>query len=282
METNQATFDPPKVQCDLCASREITRYHQDFRGIDIFKCRHCGVQFMNPQYSDAHLKGYYAHYVNESPDEEEPELYCNNFYLSLVERYADQPGRFLDIGTGAGFMLKAAKARGWEPTGYDVDPATVERISHQIHIPVFSGDFEKIDWPRESFDLVAMHHVLEHLKSPEAYVRRVHAMLKPGGLFLIAVPNIESVSSRLKFMMEKLGLRRARRGAYYDTPHHLWYFSPRPLEAFLARMGFKVLLERSGHQARAKQASWKRFVMRNVTERPVWKSTFLVLAQKQK
>ncbi|HVO33130.1 MAG TPA: class I SAM-dependent methyltransferase [Elusimicrobiota bacterium] len=235
---------------------------------------------MNPQYTDAHLKEYYSHYTVDEPWWDEPLAYCHNFYLSLVERYLPPPGRLLDIGSGKGALLAAAQKRGWTPVGYDVDPSSVERVGRHLGVDIRSGDFFAVDWPAQHFDVVTMHHVLEHLKDPLPYLRRVRSLLRAGGIFFLVLPNIRSVSSSIKFWMEKRGWRRRRVGAYYDTEHHLWYFTPATLRHLLEREGFEILRVRSGHQARPHQSSLKRFVMRNITERPLWKSTFLTIARK--
>jgi 2-polyprenyl-3-methyl-5-hydroxy-6-metoxy-1,4-benzoquinol methylase len=273
-------FDPPRTACDLCGSGAVAPYHKDFHGIQIARCAGCGAQFMNPAYADDYLRDYYAQYIVDQPEWEEPEMYCHHFYLSLAERFIEKPGQLLDIGTGTGYLLRAAKERGWIPMGYDVDPETVLKVSEKSGIKIFTGDFTKYDGEGTLFDMVTMHHALEHVKSPSAYLQVIHKILRPGGLLFIVVPNIRSISSLVKLGLEKAGLRRKKVGSYYDTPHHMWYFSPATIRKTFPKYGFKVLAMRSGHQVRPGQSKWKRFIMRNLTERLLWKSTFVIIAQK--
>ncbi|MGH2568439.1 MAG: class I SAM-dependent methyltransferase, partial [Bacteroidota bacterium] len=107
---------------------------------------------MNPQYSDAHLTEYYSRFTFEEPEWDEPLLYCHDFYLSLVERFHPQQGRILDIGAGKGHLLLAAKKRGWDPLGYDVDCESERLISKKIGIDILCGDFFTLDLKPESFD----------------------------------------------------------------------------------------------------------------------------------
>src|ERR1039457_3394829 len=58
-------FDPPLKKCGLCGSGDLSLYHVDFKGIHISCCGGCGVQFMNPQYTDGYLKRYYSQYAWE-------------------------------------------------------------------------------------------------------------------------------------------------------------------------------------------------------------------------
>ncbi|HEY5038873.1 MAG TPA: class I SAM-dependent methyltransferase [bacterium] len=277
-------FDPPLEKCRLCGDSRLLPYHLDFNGIHIARCAGCGAQLMNPQYSDNYLAHYYSKYGWEGGDKlelSEALQSGHHFYLSLVEIFRPQKGKLLDVGAGAGGLLVAAKERGWSPTGYDVEGETTKMAAKQWGLPYVFGDFTQIPWEPASFDAVTMHHVLEHLKSPLSYLQTIHRLLKEDGVIFLALPNIGSLSSRFKFLLEKTGLRKKRVGAYYDTNHHLWYFTPKALTKLLKAQGFKVLHLRSGHQVRPGQSKFKRLWMRNFTERLAWKSSLVLIAQKQ-
>jgi SAM-dependent methyltransferase len=236
---------------------------------------------MNPPYTDEYLAKYYSTYIQDEPEWDEPAVYCHHFYFSLIEKYVSPPGKLLDIGAGQGHLLLVAKERRWSPIGYDVDSVTTKKVSEKIGVEILCGDFIKINWGEQTFDLISMHHVLEHLKSPVPYLRIIHSALREKGIFFIVLPNIHSLSSLGKFYLEKLKIKCRRVGAYYDTSHHLWYYTPRSLKNLLSRFGFEVLYMRSGHQVRPNQSHLKRTWRRNVTERFLWKSTFLVIARKK-
>ena len=282
--TERFEFDPPLRKCCLCGSTDLRPYHEDFNGIRISRCAGCGVQMMNPQYTDRHLERYYAQYAWEETPELKLEDWLqsgHNFYLSLVEKSRPAKGKLLDVGAGAGGLLMAAKERGWAPTGYDVKGKITQLAARQWGLPYVFGDFTKVRWKASSFDAVTLHQVLEHLKAPESYLKTIHRLLKPEGVLFLGVPNIGSLSSRFKFFLEKAGLRKKKVGSYYDTHHHLWYFTPRPLVQALENQGFKVVHCRSGHQVRPGQSHLKRFFMRHVTERFAWKSSFILIAVKR-
>jgi 2-polyprenyl-3-methyl-5-hydroxy-6-metoxy-1,4-benzoquinol methylase len=277
-------FDPPLEKCVLCGETRLVPYHLDFRGIHISKCMGCGIQLMNPQYSDRYLVRYYSQYGWEGGDELDlSETYQQgyHFYLSLVEKFKPQRGKILDIGAGRGGLLVAAKERGWSPTGYDVEGETTRQAAKQWGLPYVFGNFTQLPWEPASFDAVFMHHVLEHLKSPVTYLQTIHRLLKVDGVLFLALPNIGSLSTRFKFLLEKAGMRKKRVGAYYDTNHHLLYFTPGVLSKLLQAQGFEALHLRSGHQIRPGQSKWKRLWMRNVTERLAWKSSTVLIVRKQ-
>lgn len=276
-----ATFDPPLARCLLCASDAIHEYHRDANNVAIFRCSTCGVQFMNPQYTDRHLVDYYAGYTQDEPQWNEPLAYGHNVYLQLLERYLPAKGKLLDIGAGHGHLLCAALERGWDASGYEVDDSLAASLTKKLGTEVRSGDFTTLDWPRRAFDAIVMHHVLEHLKNPPAYLRTIQDLLRGEGILFLVLPNIHSLSSLMKFLLERLHLRTRNVGAYYDTSHHLWYFTPTTLRRLLLRSGFEILYTRSGHRVRPGQTRFRRFIMRNITERNLWHSTFLCVARKR-
>ncbi|MEW6441134.1 MAG: class I SAM-dependent methyltransferase [bacterium] len=279
--TETAEYDPPRTDCGICGSRRIALHHSDFRGNRIFRCPDCTVQFMNPAYSDRHLARYYSGYAREEPDWDEPLSYGHHFYLSLVEKFSPAKGRLLDVGCGKGHLLLAARERGWDPVGLEISDASARLAAVRTGVRTLCGEIQKIDWGTETFDLVAMHQVLEHLKSPISCLSVVRTLLKDGGILLVVVPNVHARANLVKLALEKVGARRRRVGAYYGTEDHLWYYSPRSLRFLLARLGFEILHMRSGHRVRPGQSRLQRFFTRNLSDRLLWKSTFLAIARKQ-
>jgi 2-polyprenyl-3-methyl-5-hydroxy-6-metoxy-1,4-benzoquinol methylase len=274
-------FDPPLAQCLICDSDDIHEYHRDANDVRIFRCRGCGVQFMNPQYSDRHLADYYSRYTRVEPEWDEPLAYCHNLYLKILETYVPSKGALLDVGSGRGHLLAAALQRGWNAEGYEIDGPLARELSARLGTEVKCGDFPELGWRAGQFDAVVMLHVLEHVKNPARYLRAIRTMLAENGILFLALPNIHSLSSRAKFFLEKLRLRTKNVGAYYDTGHHLWYFTPETLTHLLSGFGFDVRYTRGGHRVRPNQSKIKRFVMWNVTERNLLHSTFLCVAQKR-
>jgi SAM-dependent methyltransferase len=161
--------------------------------------------------------------------------------LELLARFGAK-GRLLCVGCGDGVEIGIARQLGWDPDGYDVDPDVTAEVARKYGVVMHSGDFFSIAAADGSYDAVFMDQVLEHLKNPGDYLRKVNALLRPGGVLVLGLPNIGSFSNRLKTLAGKLGLQRRRRGNHYATKHHLFYFAPRPTRALLERrFGFEVL-----------------------------------------
>ena len=147
----------------------------------------------------------------------------------MLSRAGLRPGaRVLDVGAGTGRLVEALGRSGYAARG-------IEPSARSSAIAAAAGravSREGIDSHRdEGLDAVILWHVLEHLDEPRAALEHVHGWLRPGGLLLVGVPNIESAQARIG-------------GAgwlHLDAPRHRTHFSPDGLEALLAAGGFEQL-----------------------------------------
>ena len=253
--TIQPEFSPRLEECPLCRSDALSLSKIDFNGIRIDRCRDCGVEFMNPQYTDHYLQDFYDQYQSDLAKQHhfgedlKPRELIHTYNLAQIESFR-KPGRFLSVGCGKGVDLQVAAARGWKAEGYDVDPEYVKTQSEAIGIPIRSGIFPELDYEENSFDCVYLNHVLEHPKNPGDYLEKIIVLLKPGGILYIACPNIGSPSGRIKNLLDALHLRKTR-AKHYDTWQHLFYFTPAKLSRVLERIyGFEILYQGSDVKAR--------------------------------
>ncbi len=278
-------FDPPLEACPLCASPAIRPFDRDYRDVAISRCGRCGVKFMNPQYTDAYLAKFYSEYIPtdrpfgpgaayEALAQKRRE---ENF--ALVEQYVPV-GRVLSIGCGDGLELKAALQRGWNAEGFDVDPATTQRVARELGVTIHNGDLCRLGLPAESYDCIYLDQVIEHPKQPRDLLREVHRLLRSGGVMLLGCPNIMSLSSTVKLVLERLGIRRRKRGHYYNTEHHLLYYSPSVLRRILEQYYRFQVLRVQGDPLLQKKERPGRFYIALHRRFPCLESTFQVLAVK--
>ena len=134
------------------------------------------------------------------------------------------PARVLDAGAGRGRLVGALAARGYVAEGIDRTPRGpgVRRAGILEHAA-------------RDQDGVVMWHVLEHLREPAAAVRHVAEWLKPGGVLLVAVPNLDSLQARIA-------------GAHWfhlDVPRHRTHFTPAGVRACMRGAGIDP--ERTWH-----------------------------------
>lgn len=118
----------------------------------------------------------------------------------------DRNARVLELGPGAGGFLQALSERGYQNLfAADVDDYLTSAVSQKLSgFATLDMSFEKFPWGDGSFDAVAAWEVLEHLENPHHVLRETSRILKPGGTFLISLPNIFHIVSRLVFLKRGL------------------------------------------------------------------------------
>jgi SAM-dependent methyltransferase len=156
----------------------------------------------------------------------------NRRYLRNIRRYVGS-GRLLEIGVGSGRFLDAARAAGLDVMGCDLSPAVCHRVERQLGVPVHCGPLSSLS--KAAFDVVAMHHVLEHVEDPVGFLRSVGEILRPGGVVHIAVPNLGCWGARFS-------------GWNNYVPYHLTYFTRDTLERAVRKAGL-VPLWASTHES---------------------------------
>ncbi|HEY1226080.1 MAG TPA: class I SAM-dependent methyltransferase, partial [Ramlibacter sp.] len=136
-------------------------------------------------------------------------------------------GRVLDVGFGSGAFLDEAQLLGWDAVGVDIDPTAVANARAR-GLNVFAKSLDHLDFEEESFDVITISHVLEHVHDPVALLRTCFRLLRPGGMLWIETPNIDSVG-HARFGRHWRGL---------EPPRHLVIFGLRALRNVLSESGF--------------------------------------------
>ncbi|NQU05220.1 MAG: class I SAM-dependent methyltransferase [Calditrichaeota bacterium] len=136
-------------------------------------------------------------------------------------------GRILDVGCGLGYLLSGLKS-GWEKHGIEVSKFACEHASQfgNIH----HGDLISRSYPDEHFDVVVMHHVIEHIDDPVREVKEIGRILKQGGHLLLGTPDFDSGCAR-------------RFGENYRLLHdksHVSLFTNDSMHRFLRDHGFQI------------------------------------------
>lgn len=277
-------YCPAYSHCPVCDSVQIGKVLSDYRGNTIFRCQACLVEFMNPVYSDDYLREYYASYTLPTYAEEviKEQEYTLNDNLLIIETLAGRRGKLLDFGCGNGQHTLAARLRGWQVVGYDVDCDTTQQVAQAHALDVKCGDFARIDWQGTTFDLIYANQVIEHLKEPVAMLKQFRTLLNDDGLLFVAVPNIRAWSARQKYFLERLGLRRRNIGKYYDSEHHVFYYGKRSLCNMLKLAGFDCVYVRNSRKPKLGENWLFKLIRRNIFERFIPNSAFLVVARKLK
>jgi SAM-dependent methyltransferase len=142
-----------------------------------------------------------------------------------------QFGAILDLGCSSGGFLETLKGKSWKPYGIEMSADCAKRAESRAGAQVFVGDILECPFLPESFDAITCFDVLEHLYEPQRVMARIKDWLKPGGVFYVQVPNIDSAESRVF-------------GTYWhglELPRHLSHFSPASLGKLARSVGLQEL-----------------------------------------
>ncbi|MFQ5812381.1 MAG: class I SAM-dependent methyltransferase [Anaerolineae bacterium] len=114
----------------------------------------------------------------------------------IIQRYA-VPGRFLDVGTGTGLILRHLPPAS---VGLDINPRNMGKA--KLHAPrsdLILGDAEAMPLRSNAFSTVLCTEVLEHLPNPKLAVAEIERVLTPGGVLIGSVPG-RSPIWKLRFL----------------------------------------------------------------------------------
>jgi SAM-dependent methyltransferase len=241
--------------CPLCGSTDASTR---LRGVprlgskvpsrfDVRACGRCGLGWTDPPPADDELREAYgpaytwqarrgliarveARYRQALAQVDQARV------VKLASRMAGGR-RLLDVGCGDGLLVSEARRLGLEAYGVDrpgaplwpaCDPAWRQE-----------ADIETLEQPGDAWDVVSLFHVAEHLRAPADLFRRAHGWIRPGGVFVLQVPNARSLQA------EWFGPRWYG----FDMPRHLVHWSEPSLRRALTDAGFEVV--------RVRHVSWR-------------------------
>lgn len=164
--------------------------------------------------------------------------------LSEIDRIfkdAKDTLRCLDIGCGDGIYTKfLSNIKNFKCVGCDADYKRLERAKENCSGGpcLINSLAEKCHFKGGSFDLVLLHHVLEHVENDKGLLRECARVLKPDGIFIIGVPNENSVNGKiLRFLQPAL----------YRNGEHIHFYSESEMVEMLKSEGFEIVsVKRTG------------------------------------
>jgi SAM-dependent methyltransferase len=148
--------------------------------------------------------------------------------IKTLRRFKPQ-GDLFEVGCAFGFFLECAQAY-WQVRGSDISTIAVQYARNVLNLDVQQSDFEHFDLPPDSFDVIAMWDVIEHLSDPVLAVAKCREALRTNGVIALTTGDIGALVPRLQKHRWRMII-----------PEHLYFFSKRSLEALFRRYGFEIL-----------------------------------------
>lgn len=205
------------------------------KSVDLWQCENCGHVFV---IDESFIKEATQSYQDGPVDE----LYLREKmgraravkkYLKKLEKIRGEQGYLLDVGCYAGLFLAEAKRNGWRTEGVEYSLEAIKKARELFGIETIrQGKIEEVvnTIEQETFDVVTMFDVIEHLTQPDLVISGIYNKMKSGGLLLISTPDISSLAARFK-----------RHNWYSIVPSHLHYFSQKSLAGLLNRNNFEII-----------------------------------------
>jgi SAM-dependent methyltransferase len=147
-------------------------------------------------------------------------------FLRGLPRQESHHGRLLDVGCGSGTFLCEARRVGYEVSGLDLSPEALSLLKAR-GIKAYTGSLSENSLGQQTFEVITLFHVLEHLADPLNDLLMILRHLAPGGDLIIQVPNRSSMQARVL----------SRRWYGLDPPRHLTQFSRSGLIRLIQRAG---------------------------------------------
>lgn len=239
-------FEPPVEKCRWCGSTELTCL---FTTPDLLQhkpgtfrldeCLGCGHVFQNPRLSPDGLDFYYRDCYDGFGADEMERMFATQSAdyegrAAMVHGHDSAPERWLDVGSGhAHFCLVAREqfpSTSFEglDLGAEIEEAARRGWIDRAHRGMFPEVAPEL---AGQFDVVSMHHYLEHTREPSDELDAAVTALRQGGLLLVEVPDPEYPAGRAlgRYWMPWL------------QPQHQQFISIARLEEALGQRGFTVL-----------------------------------------
>lgn len=212
---NGLNFEPFIICTDYTVSKE---------NFQIVICKKCDFKFTNPRPSQSEIGKYYESEDYISHSNSKKGLFnlayqtIRNITLlgkvKLINSFNSETKKLLDIGCGTGEFLNAAKSAGWTVEG--LEPGENARSYGAKNFGLTVNDLSHLqNLQAETFDIITLWHVLEHVPNLHETLQLIRKILKPNGTLLIAVPNCEAFEEG----------NYSNLWAAYDVPRHLNHFT---------------------------------------------------------
>lgn len=233
-------------QCDLCGNKNQKtlfqggdRFHDQEGVFKIVECTFCGLIYLTPRPESAEIERYYPEDYISYPIAIEDEI---SFFRRIDRSYGlekrcrqiirrvGDTGRLLDIGCATGIFLNGMKQRGWKVSGVEPNHRAADYARNRFNLEIENSYLEEAAYKDDTFDVVTMWDVLEHVPSPTNTLKEISRILKPDGWLVLSLPNPNSWDR--KWFKEYW--------AGWDIPRHFHLFPIQTLENYLNQVGIQT------------------------------------------
>ncbi len=236
-----------KTNCNLCGSPALRILYR-LSDFNLLKCDACGLVCREMLLEKKETVELYSetYFTKEQHDyffdkTEEKEATCAR-RLEAIAQMCPHKGHLLDIGCAIGTFPRIAKSGGWEAKGVEVSVFASAYAREKYGLDVRTGELEEQTFPKESFDVVTLWDVIDHIERPQEFLSRIHTLLKPGGLLVQQTTMEDSLLYRIAHYLYVLSFGFVRFPVARCHPmHHSTFYSSKTLQKAFDKAVFKII-----------------------------------------
>jgi len=226
------------IKCKLCNSTATIHLFQK-NNYDFVRCKECGLVFLDYDPNEKSIHRLYSEGYFKDKN-----TMCGFFdYFSLQKAFRKtfskrlqkilrfkEDGRLFEIGAGPGFFLDEAK-KFFRISGNEISKEACDFAERNYGIHMECGSFDHTRYLNNTFDVIVMFDVIEHLARPFDILRGVFTIQKKDGLLVLSTGDVDSLVAKIS----------GKRWHLFTVPEHLFFFSKRTIRLALEKVGYEVI-----------------------------------------
>ena len=237
-----------QFECMLCNEHKYVTVKDVLRGggnaIHAVRCEKCGLEQLFPLPTVEEDEEYYDVNVHDkgiTPDFSIDEIYEKFKYQNesrikyLQEFGIEKSWKILDMASGYGFFMQMMKTEGYEVEGVEISKDRLGVCRNRMaDAKVYTINLLAEEVPEklyESYDLVTMFHLLEHITNPVLFLKRLKDFMKPDGYLILELPNVDNLMMKASLEFND----------FFYFRDHVAYYTPQLLQTVLEKAGYEII-----------------------------------------
>jgi SAM-dependent methyltransferase len=245
--------DVEKLSVCACGSGNTEPMYAEF-GLRVEVCRDCGIARTNPRLKQSAIQRFYEESASgqrvfpTKPGSARivfPWRDATVRYRGLSKQLRrmfpeKRVPKLLEVGFGGGDFIAQLRSAGFEVHGFDISATAVEKLRQKGMEATCAESLKDAAFPKDSFDMIVMWEVFEHIPDPVSFANEIFRILKPGGFWFLQVPNWRWINFKTR-LTSRLPGRKAYLSKYgYIGPlFHLYHYTHESLSRLLTKSGLR-------------------------------------------
>lgn len=235
--------------CSICGNEDQERYQIRYkRPFEILKCLNCDLVFVNQRLTRPIVNEYpIEHFLTNENILVDKAKRNFQYLVKLVNKFSSGKGKekiILDMGCGLGYFLRIAQCHHWLPYGLEINQRAAVYARKHYRLDVKVGNIEeKTEFHAESFDVITMFGVIEHLVNPSEAIKECYRLLKRDGILSLQTPTEDGLFRKFGNILYKISFEKIEfhvRHLYSPGGHNLC-FSRNSIRLLLEQNNFQIM-----------------------------------------